>query len=777
MTESRRHDLLAIAVLVAIPSLLFLDVLLGWGVFYLRDVPFYHFPGKKILRDIVLGGEFPYWNAYVSAGQPLAANPAHEVFYPLTWLILLPSYLYGFQLLALSHVYLATLSTYALLRSLGTTRTAAVVGGLSFGLGGFVLSGLHFFPFLFSAAWMPLTCLFTRRFLIGRAPRDFALAAAAFGMQVLVGEPVTILQTGFLLGMYALFRGERRLSEVAFVGAISLAALLVSAVQTIPMLDHFGDSVRANGFEWRIVGDWSTPPLRFVEVLYPSFLGAVRQDTADPYWGINLFGERGGPFFLSIYSGLLVAACAFAGLFGRLRGRWLYLSICAASVVLSLGGHTPLFRWLYDAGLARSIRYPEKFVIMGIFATVVFGALGFDAIVRGEARMRKLAIGFAVAVALFAVGAFAFTYTAPAVEVFRSLFRLGPQLEIPSMLAFSRTGWLVAAVKGLLLAALFALIRRRAALRVVSAVAVLFVAADAGMFVPEVAPRVPPAFYTDPPRVVHELAPNRGDYRIFHLHEWSQQARNKKPYLARRPHLFVILRNALGGLSPATYGFRGVMEVDYDLTSLAVTDDFVRAAWELRDRSKDWLNYVAAMSNIRYIGLFRPLEPELAAARGDVRYIRPTRFIEGLQQPRYYFATQIVTARTRQEFVDRIAAGGISKQAALVDAPSFTPAPGRVLRWSETANTARIDVEAAGDAFLVMSVTPHKYWLVTIDGVEVPAIVANRGYQGVLVPRGRHVVEMRYHNPLIAAGGAISLAALVAVLFAARNAAGRMRAL
>jgi uncharacterized membrane protein YfhO len=78
-----------------------------------------------------------------------------------------------------------------------------------------------------------------------------------------------------------------------------------------------------------------------------------------------------------------------------------------------------------------------------------------------------------------------------------------------------------------------------------------------------------------------------------------------------------------------------------------------------------------------------------------------------------------------------------------------------------------------------MSVTAHKYWTVTIDGVEVPSIVTNRGYQGVVVPRGRHVVRMRYANPLIAAGGAISVATLIALLFAGRRrgAASTMRGL
>jgi hypothetical protein len=762
MTSSRRSDVLAVAVLLAVPSLLFLDVLLGWGVFYIRDVPFYHFPGKKILRDIVLSGEFPYWNPFFSAGQPLAANPAHEVFYPLTWLILLPSYLYGFHLLALSHVYIAALSTYALLRSLGAARVAAVAGGLSFALGGFVLSGLHLFPFLFSAAWMPLTCLFTRRFLLHRRPRDFALASAVFALQLLVGEPATILQTGFLLGMYALFR-PGRVRNLAFVAAISVAALLVSAVQTLPMLDHYRDSVRARGLAYEDIVDCSTPLVRFAEAVYPSVLGEARPDSANPYWGTQLFGRRGTPFFLSIYSGLLIAAMAFAGVLAGVRGRWLYLAICAASVLLALGSHTPLFRWLYDLGLLRSIRFPEKFTIMGIFATVIFGALTFDALLRGNQRVRRIAIVFACSSAVVALLAAAFTTP----EIFRSFWNVDPA----GKLAFARLGWSIAAARGLLLAALlFALPRLRRGPGV--ALALTFVIADLGMFVPGIAPRAAPEFYTDPPPVVQELAPNRDDYRVFQIHEWTPNARNKQAYLRRGPQLFLLLRNALTGLSPATYGVRGVLEVDYDLTSLAVTADFARAAWELRDRTKEWLNFVAATSNIRYVALYQPIGPELARTGGDVRTIRPTRFIGGAENPRYYFAPEVVTARNRRELVDAVASGRHARQAAFVDAAAFNPAPGQVLRRRETANGASVVVEAAGDAFLVMSVTAHKYWTVTIDGVEVPSIPTNLAYQGVVVPKGRHVVEMRYRNPLIVAGAAISLAALVGLLFA-----GRMRAL
>ena len=96
--SSRRADVLAVASLALIVTIVFGDVLIGVNNFYMRDLTRYYYPAKQILREIVSGGEFPYWNRYFSAGQPIAANPEHEVFYPFTWLVLLPSYYLGFRL-------------------------------------------------------------------------------------------------------------------------------------------------------------------------------------------------------------------------------------------------------------------------------------------------------------------------------------------------------------------------------------------------------------------------------------------------------------------------------------------------------------------------------------------------------------------------------------------------------------------------------------------------------------------------------------------------------
>jgi hypothetical protein len=179
--------------------------------------------------------------------------------------------------------------------------------------------------------------------------------------------------------------------------------------------------------------------------------------------------------------------------------------------------------------------------------------------------------------------------------------------------------------------------------------------------------------------------------------------------------------------------------------------------------NSDWLNVVAAMSNIRYLGVYRRPEEAMAEARGIVRNLQPVRFVEGTHHPRYYFADQMELAQDWKDFVRKLGAKRYSRRVAFVGANAFAPAKGIVRGVDEWTNGARLDVDAEGRAFLVMSVTPHRHWRVTIDGNPATAVVTNIGYQGVVVPAGRHRVEMRYRNPLIAVAGAISIATLLAL--------------
>lgn len=765
-TGARRTDLIALAILTALITLLFIDVLLGINAMYIRDIAHAAHPMRLMLRETVLGGDFPYWNRWISAGQPMAANPAHAVFYPLTWLILLPKFELGFNLLLLLHIYIAGWGMYALLRSMRTGAPAALFGALSFALGGACLSILDLLPLLMSFAWLPLTCLFGRRFVLSGSRRDFALAALFFGIQALVGEVAILLQTGIILGIYSLRYGVR---GVARVGVIAIFAVLIGAVQMVPAFDHAGDSVRAQGFTFEQVTSWSLPLPRLGELLHPNLLGHHVLNGRRVYWGGVLYPDRGIPFIRTIYPGMIAITLAIAGLIAGGRGRAVFAGITLTSLLLALGAHTPLWRLLYEIGLARAIRYPEKFILMGMFAVTVFSAVVLDRMLAGDERLTRIARATVVTIALI-LGAIAAVAATPAyAPVFEDLWN-PPGHVLSEMLAASRSGWILAALRAALL---FLILRNLTRMRRAVGLALLGVllVLDLGTLLPELAPRVSPAYFREPPLVARQLPGDREEWRLFHVAAW--QIRTSAAYFAPKPDLYWVHRNAMYPMMPAAWGIRTVIEPDFDKTTLLPTAHFADAVWALSGKREDWLGVVASMSNAWFAAVYVHPNEAVAKARGDTRKMEPVRLIELEPAPRYFFVDQLVSIRGKDDFVERLVLADTSPHAAFIAGPSFAPAPAFVRRVDERANTARIEVETHGRAFLVMSVTPHKYWRITIDGADAPAVVTNIGYQGVVIPTaGRHVVEMRYRNPLITIGAAVSLIALVVLAVAAKTKSG-----
>jgi hypothetical protein len=771
--SERGKDVLALGVLALLATIFFADVLAGFNQLYARDLTRYYYPSKQILRQVVKDGEFPYWNRYISAGQPIAANPEYEVFYPLTWLILLPNYDFGYRLLILVHIYIALFGMYALLRSMGLRRFASFAGAFTFGLGGLFLSYVNLLPILFCTAWIPLVALYVRRFLLYHQLRDFALGSLFLGLQFLIGEPTTILQTGALVGCYALYRGwhsnPRLIKSMTGLFSIALfyaSGLLVGAAQILPAIDHVHESARSRPFDFNLVTAWSFPGARLAELVYPNLLGHISIDRVTWYWGGGLYPLMGSPFLYSIYCGLLLIAVAVGGIYARPRGGRLVLCLVVCSFLIALGGHTPLFRFLYDHGIASSIRYPEKFLLMGLFAVIVFGSQMLDRLLIGDRQVRDRAFGFVLAATIIAAVFAGLSFTQTYQTMFMNVwgYRTGPVLN--QMVAIMRIDWIVATARGALLAALlaFAFTRKRLIWMVLATV---FLVADLGLIAHEINPRMPRRFF-DPPPIAEQLPTNRADYRIFHEADWQSDNQSGPNYLSNGQANYWVVRNGLFPETQAGFGLNSVIERDYDMTALLPTVDFTNSVWDVRRSGRaDWPEPFMAMSNAWFRGVYEPFVDENERTKGDFKNSMPVRFEEGQHWPRYYFSDQLVTIRDRADFVKKLSEQSYSPQVAFITAPNFTPAQGVVYRVVETGNSATLDVESFGQGFMVMSVTPQKYWRTEISDVDgrnshpAPAIVTNIGYQGLIVPAGRHRVTMVYRNRLVPIGAIISVIAVL----------------
>lgn len=757
-----RRDLWCLTGLAAIATLAFADVLFGGNSFYHPDLFLYHYPMKYIVREAMLSGEFPFWNRLYSGGQPIAANPAYELFYPLQWLILIGPYRLGFALHIVAHVYLALAGMYLLLREMRVGRPASVFGSLSFGMGGLLIGCMAILPTFFVWSLAPIVGWSVLRAL--RKPSASRLGAAALlaGMQLIIAEPVAIVQVWILLlagGLIAV--GIRR--TILVLPAIAMASFLVAAVQIVPALDFVRDSIRSAGFSFDTVKDNAMPPARPIELVIPHWYG--RYSPIQPtYWGGAAF-NRGFPYLPSLYNGVAIAVLALAGLLSLARGSAAVAMLSLLSYFLAIGDRTPLLRTLYQTGLARGIRYPEKFAAMGIVAITLFAATVADRLLSGDRKTRRAAM---IVAALFA--------TASTIPVVWSLLPAWPQSfadhwHLPpaglELAGLARTNWLVGlAICGglLLLLAMFPRLEIRRWLLLAFTV-VLF---DIGFTIDGMAARAGEDFFT-PPDVLRLLDRDHDKYTVLHRGEWKKGDPNYKAL--RRLLGPWFSRNGLAPYSLAVWGVRSTLEGDFDETNLLPTRALLDEMMRLRDAGfPSWAESFGAIANVRYIVDYRTvLQAAAAPDREHASVVRLTRIPNTGQ---YYFAQEVSNADPATFMTHP----GIHRPIAFVTSPMSQPGSGHVLRVVEHANSATVDVECASNALFIATVTRHKYWTATIDGHPSPLLPINVAYQGLIVPAGTHVIEMRYRNPLVVGSAAVSLLAAAACLAAIAVQVRRKRA-
>lgn len=767
--SDRARVLVCILLLTMLVVVLFADVLfLGRGLFLL-DLSRYHYPMKRIVRDTILSGEFPWWNRFYSGGQPMAANPAYEIFYPGQWPVLLGSYRFGYNLHIILHLWLALVGAFLFLREDGRGYTASAIGALSFATSGYFYGLLTILPTCFVWAWTPLAAFFLWRWRKRGEVRWLACAALTLGMQVLVGEPVSLIQNWILLGVCAIADaatvspGERRRILWKNGAALALLAVLsagVAAVQLLPGSDHLRDTSRGGGLPYRVVVGFSSAPERPLELLYPRHFGSHR-DSGPYYWGVSKF--HGTPYLLSIYLGLIVAIGAMASPFARPREGLPVLLLCAIAYAAALGNHTPFFDALYDLGIASRFRYPEKFLSLIVLPLIWLAARTIDRFMLGDHRTRIAVLASSTVVAAGTGVVTLWSQSLAYRRWFVDHWLLVERPETQPLVELSRHYWLIATALTVVLALLL-WTRPLWRTELWSAMLVGFCLLDLSQIHGDLAPRMPRQFF-QPPGIVAALDRPLSEFSIFFEGNWLLAYFYPKFDQAGYGRYWID-RNGLLPPTQGSWGVRSAMNRDYDETYLAPTRDMIAAMLSLNLKGiAAWWQPFAAISNVRYVLDYRDFDQVARECRGHFESSRPVtlrRF--AVASPRYYLATELIQAPHWRDVAAVARRRGVIPEVAFVSSAPFVPARGRIMNVTERPSEARIEVESSGRSFLVATVTRHRYWHVEVDGRRTDPQPANIAYQGVVIPPGRHVVTMRYRNPLVVAGGVISAFAIAVII-------------
>jgi hypothetical protein len=371
--------------LLVLPFLLFLPGFRSGQPPFGGDVAVLDYPLLVLIKHELEQGQLPLWNNYAGGGYPLAPFSA-LIFYPPLWTLRFLSVDAALTVLDVVHFALAGLGAYALSSVTGGSRTARLIGALSFLLSGFLISHLfagHLFE-LGVVAWMPWLFLAAHRLLERPTVRAALLLGMVGGLQILANGlsflvfplyPVLlVLVIGLLRHVRLHWTAGLRYSLLLLLSGV--VALGIAAVLVLPFVQIVGHSIRSGGLDFAGASQISLPPAALLMLLSPDAVGNEVQNT---YW-LNQFAYGYWHEF-ALYIGLLpllgtLVACRY-----QRQRPWvpLYSVLAVGGILLALGHYTPIYALAFaHLPLLDLVRVPSRWLLVSTLSAAVLSPVGID---------------------------------------------------------------------------------------------------------------------------------------------------------------------------------------------------------------------------------------------------------------------------------------------------------------------------------------------------------------------------------------------------------------
>jgi len=343
-------------------------------------------------------GRFPVWDSNAWAGEPFAAQVQPGTLNPLNWILFALPFdetghirVASFQWYWVGIQFLGVLFGYMFCRDLRLSRLASILGGLGYGLGGFV--GIIGWPqYMMSGLLLPLVLMFFLRVMRGERPiANAAMSGALLGAMFLSGHHnlptmCVVAMGGLWIAHLALEGWARWRGSIAAAAIFFVCFALIAAVQMLPAIELGKLSIRWAGAALL----WDQPiPYSVHEEL------SLRPDAIP-----GIFINESQPIFM----GVVALVLAIAGMIARWRDRTTQViaGLSAGGLLFALGGsslfHGVLYAIVPGLEKARSAYTAEAIFQVGLIA---LAAMGVDSFLNVSLRRNipRVLVAFGLVVA------------------------------------------------------------------------------------------------------------------------------------------------------------------------------------------------------------------------------------------------------------------------------------------------------------------------------------------------------------------------------------------
>jgi hypothetical protein len=402
---------LSLVLIVYLPVLLHPDL-----AFFFRDLTRSEVPIRALTtRAFHELGRLPLWNPNFQLGRPFLADCNARLLSPITWIYFLfppeASARVTVYVLALQHLLLY-LGAFLLFRDMRVRRSLAALGGVALACSGYAMSSDNMSNLLAGQVAMMFLFLFFRRSL--RRPvwsLDLMIASLALAAPIYAADPQFAYLGAFGAGLLALRAARPIWDQLARLLLLGSFAVLAAGPQLFPLLGFIPKTARPFQLESDVSQVWSLHPIRLLEAFIPLLFGWSQ----DNYRAIRFLNGPPGamPFIFSIYGGgfLFFLMVTWSLCVGGKRGRLVrklplfWGTVATVMVLLSMGSYSPIpLHRLFNSLVPgwSTFRFPERLAFWYMFLFSLAGIRCGERLLRLAMRARRLPVGYALAILLFA---------------------------------------------------------------------------------------------------------------------------------------------------------------------------------------------------------------------------------------------------------------------------------------------------------------------------------------------------------------------------------------
>jgi hypothetical protein len=391
---SLKLDLICIGVLYVLTLVLFRGIIFDNAAFSAEgdtaSAQSYAYAGNRIAdaehTDVL-------WMPYFFSGMPTFGNVAyvpHNVSYAQIVVehVLNLLYLNGKWTWMIVYYLLAGTFMFLLMRALGFSRAAGLLGAIIFMFGPFNigLASEGHGSKLMAITYIPLVFLLTHQLFERKSMLMFGLLTAAVGTLLLTNHMQIVYYALMVIGLYLLYQiifdirsapKSAAMKTLLFAGALIVGFCISSYIYlSVYEYSHFsirggGSAAASGGLAWDYATNWSENPAELLTLLIPSFFGFQ----TPYYWGTMPMTNS------TIYIGIMpILLSVVAIAYRRTRFAIFFMILGVLIFLMSFGKHFPiLYQIMFDyLPFFNKFRAPQMVLHLLPFVAAFLAGTGLD---------------------------------------------------------------------------------------------------------------------------------------------------------------------------------------------------------------------------------------------------------------------------------------------------------------------------------------------------------------------------------------------------------------